>query len=965
MNLVLKIKIAFSAIFIFFTPSLFSQYFETGQDPSSIKWRQINTKHFRLVYDSCYEAQAQRLAAIMDYTDTLSGNSLYQKPEKVSVLIHNHSAISNGLVVWTPKRMELYPVPPQDIYPQDWFEQLSLHEWRHVSQISRTKRGFTAITNLLFGQQAQGSAIMFMHQWFLEGDAVTTETALTNSGRGREPSFEMGTRALILENKKPYSFKKAVLGSFRDYIPDPYELGYLMVAYNRSKYGVKLWENVLDYDGKKTFTLFPFYFALKQNTGLSRTKLYDLTFKELDSLWTSKSKEINYREIKTINLRTSNTYASYTNPCIYNDSIIIAEKSGIDDINRIVRIDMNTGLEKILFTPGPAVSNSLSIAGNNLVWSEIVHDIRWENRSYSVVRRLNLKTGKSKYVTKKTKYYSPVISTDSKIISAIETNIMGGNAIVLLSADDGKMISKFNSPGNSAIQTPSWDDSARNLVMTLVGKDGKSLVVLDTKSGIWNTIITPSYMNISEPHFFGKYILYKCGFSGIDNLYILNPGSHKSFQITSVKYGAFHPVVSANRQNIIFSNYTSHGFDIASIQIDSASWIPMDDVKNISLNLAEKVSAQEKEKFDPDKISHKTYPSKPYSKFTHLLYLHSWMPMYTNLINLGNFNGTVLPGYMLMSQNLHGTLVAYGGQGFYNRNIYSSIVISYKAVFPVFQIAATDINKATRTSIPGRDSTITDGAKFSVGSYIPFNFSRGKYALMIVPKVALIYTKRSVIDLTTLEKKTDLFRFAYSLSAARLYDVSIKDIFPKFGESVFIYFSHPQKDRNSATGNYSYWNTKIYFPGIFNHQGIKISYIQEFQEVKKLLLESNLLSPRGFNNSVNYDTSMFSKLAVASLDYVFPVIFPDIQILKFIYLKSIAGTIYFENAEGKLIVRQNSNNRYKNFTSAGLELTCNYHLFYFPIILNTGIRIAYKPKNNQWVSEFILKMNLDSYYNGY
>ncbi len=951
---------AFSTILICFASSLYSQYFETGQDPSSIKWRQINTKYFKLVYDSVYENQAQHLAAIFEYCDTLSGKSLSQKPEKISILVHNHSALSNGLVVWAPKRMEIYPVSPQDIYAQNWFDQLGLHEWRHVAQISRTRRGFTSFANILFGQQAQGLAILFMHDWFLEGDAVTTETALCNTGRGREPSFEMETRTFLMETHKPFLFKKEVMGSFRDHIPDIYQLGYLMVAYNRAKYGTKLWENVLDYDGKYSFSLFPFYFSLKKSTGLSRTKLYEKTFYELDSAWICKSKEIQYSDVVIINKRTNDVYTSYRNPCYYNDTTIIAEKSGIDDVTKFVKINIRNGKENVIFISGLISSDNLSIGGKYMVWAEIINDVRWENRSFSVIRRLDIETGKSKYLTKKSKYYAPVISPNARTIATVETNVRGENSIVLLSADNGKKFNKFRSPGNCSIQLPSWDDSSRYLAMTAVNDSGKGILILDTKSGSWQTILSPSSINKSQPRFFGNYILYRSGLSGIENLYAVSRNGHKIFQVSSVRYGAFDPVFSTNRQSIIFSNYTSHGFDLASLKIDTLTWIPLENVKNISLKLADKISAQEPEKYDPDKIQNKKYISKPYSKFANLIYIHSWMPLYTDTKILSNTYGTVMPGYMLLSQNLQGSLIAYGGQGFYNNKIYSNFVISYEAVFPVFEVTASDINKVTYIGYNGNATTI-NGLNFSAGGYLPIDLSRGNYAQTIIPEAEFQYEKYLYVDTVTGQMKSNLYRFAYSLNVNRFYQTSQKDLFSKFGESILIYFSYPPKSQSDVTGKYWYVNSDFYFPGIFRHNGLKLSFAYEKQEVRQLRISSSLPPPRGFYNVWNLDTNKYSRLTSVAIDYAFPLIYPDIQILKIIFLKRISGDLYVENANGKLFNFNNNSSGINDFTSTGLELTGDYNLFYIPVLINMGVRLAYRPKFNQWVSEFIWRINLNSF----
>ena len=957
-NKISKYKTNIIFLILYFTNSIsvFPQYFETGQDPSSVKWRQINTTNFKLVYDSSYEFQAQRLAAIFEYCDTLSGKTLSQKPQKISIIIHNHSAIANGLVVWAPKRMEIYPVAPQDIYPQDWFGQLGLHEWRHVAQISRTRRGLTSFSNIVIGQQAQGLSIAFMHPWFLEGDAVVTETALSATGRGREPSFEMETRAFLLDSHKPFPFKKVIMDSFRDHIPNYYETGYLLVAYNRLKYGAKLWEDVLDYDSKNFFTLFPFYFSLKKSTGLSRSELYRKTFYELDSAWSSKANEIHYSNVSRINNRFNTDYISYRNPCIYNDSVIIAEKSGINDVTKIVSINCKNGNEKALFVSGNYSSDNLSLSGTYLVWSEVIPDIRWQNRSYSIIRKLDLKTGQSEYLSRKSEYFAPVISPDSKKIAVVETDIQGKNSVVLLSAENGKVIDKFGSPDNCSLQYPSWDNSSRLLVMTAVNQEGKELLLLDTKSGQWQTLLKPSFINISQPKFSGNYVIYRSGLSGIENLYAIHLFTKKIFQITSVQFGAFDPIVGANGQNIFFSNYTSHGFDIARISIDTSNWIPLEDVKKISLNLADKISLQEPDKFDPGKIQNKTYISKPYSKIGHLFYIHSWLPFYTDLSGFNTLQYYTTPGYMLFSQNLQGTVIAYGGQGFYNKQIYSNITLSYKALFPVFQVSASSGDRYNYFIRQTGYTVSNNNSKFIAASYVPLNFSRGKYTQSVIPMVECIYDNRLYISGMNNTVKTGLFRFGYYLNASRYYVMSKKDIFPEFGQLITVYFSHPPQNQRNVTGNYGYLNSDLYFPGIFKHNSIKISAGYEQQEIKNYFILSRFLPSRGFLNFSSFDTINFSKVIFTSFDYAFPLFYPDIQLLKFIFIKRLQGDLFLEN-----VYSTNKNQLSTNyFTSSGFEMTADYNLFYIPVLINTGIRVAYRAKFDRWVSEFVLRVNLNS-----
>src|SRR5680860_1361235 len=91
--------------------NLKAQYFQTGQDPASLKWRQINTENFQLIYPDYYELQAQKLANVMEKVYDYGGNSLLHKPKKISIILHTQTVKSNGLVAWAPKRSEFYTTP--------------------------------------------------------------------------------------------------------------------------------------------------------------------------------------------------------------------------------------------------------------------------------------------------------------------------------------------------------------------------------------------------------------------------------------------------------------------------------------------------------------------------------------------------------------------------------------------------------------------------------------------------------------------------------------------------------------------------------------------------------------------------------------------------------------------------------------------------------------------------------------
>ena len=174
-------KILFLIVFCNIAILSNAQYFQTGQDPASIKWRQINTENFQIIYPDYYETQAYRLARVLEEVYKYGAYSLNYNPNKFSIILHTQTVNSNGLVAWAPKRSEFYTTPHQGIYPQDWLEQLAIHEFRHMVQVDKLNSELPGLIKAIFGEQI--TALIFgtyLPWWFIEGDAVVLETALSN-----------------------------------------------------------------------------------------------------------------------------------------------------------------------------------------------------------------------------------------------------------------------------------------------------------------------------------------------------------------------------------------------------------------------------------------------------------------------------------------------------------------------------------------------------------------------------------------------------------------------------------------------------------------------------------------------------------------------------------------------------------------------------------------------------------------
>ena len=220
---------------------------DSNQNPPDIQWKQIKTPHYQIIFPEEITSEAQRVANTIEYVYGPIAKTLKTCPDPIPLVLTSRSVISNAHVQLAPRKTEWWSTPPQSslLGTADWYNLLASHELRHVAQFSKLNSGFTRLAGILWGDYGR-SVFTFVSvpSWFFEGDAVGTETALSNSGRGRMPEFDMEIRAILLSGKKP-SYYKAYLRSFKDWYPNHYHLGYLLATEVKREYGADVWSNVL------------------------------------------------------------------------------------------------------------------------------------------------------------------------------------------------------------------------------------------------------------------------------------------------------------------------------------------------------------------------------------------------------------------------------------------------------------------------------------------------------------------------------------------------------------------------------------------------------------------------------------------------------------------------------------------------------------------------------------------------
>lgn len=936
-------------------------------NPPKLKWYQINSPHFNILFEGGFLKEGQRIANTMEELYKPVSQSLGVTPKKISIILQNHNSISNGFVSQTPRRSEFFTMPTQDYNFAgllDWMDLLSVHEFRHVVQFDKSITKFNKAVFYVLGYNASSSlAHLAVPEWFWEGDAVVIETALTRGGRGRIPNFGMLMRTNTLE-RGPFNYYRQYLRSFKYQIQDHYTFGYYMTSYLRNHYG----DEIIDETTKQTWAwpFIPFRFSnrIKKYSGKSLLQNYQSMMIELDSLWHDQIDQRTFTRFNQVNFRYSNAYTDYTYPHYLNDGSVISLKSGIGDIPTFVKFD-ESGKDRKVSVPGIVNSTGmLSVANDIIVWNEIEFDPRWGNQTYSVIKIYDLKQKKLKRVTRKSRYSSAALSPDGKVIVTVETTHDSKYKIVIIDTGTGNVIGEIPNPQNYFFQNPRWSDDGSKIVAVKQSKTGKTLWIYDLESSAEEDLWELNYKNIGYPVMFKNYVFYNSPLDGLDNVYAINIDTKKRYRVTSGKFGSYNAVVSRNGEKILYNNFTKDGHDVVEIDFDTLSWIPVDQIIPEPENYFEPIAIQEGNINIIDSVKNESYPVRRYHLGAKVLNPYSWGPIIEST-NLDLFVG-------ISSRDIMSTSILNLGYQF-NANEETGRWIgnfSYQGIFPVLNAQGYIGDRAVTERFPVRDdagnivgdtlSRVSWNERgFLLGAELPFKLTRSKYIQDL--RMGFNYDYSYVKDYMSFESlrypdmlgNGSILSNEYYLSYRRMLRTSKRDLYGKFGQFFYLQYEHTPWKASDYEGEMFAAQMRLFFPGLFKHHSFNYRIGYQWQNYDRTNSDLYLFSSPIFWTR-GYPYRIFDNYLNNSFNYAFPVIYPDLHIWSLLNIQRIYTNFFFDVGRGYIYERpaENIPQQINYYRSVGVEVSFDFNLMRFLSLFNIGFRYVYAMDNendpHQW-----------------
>lgn len=874
-----------------------AQFLDYGSDPARYKWNVAKLEHYDLIYPRGLDSMAYRYALYLENAYPHLAKTIGEAPMKFRfpVVLHPGNMSSNGMVSWAPRRMELLTTPSSKQESQLWDKHLALHESRHVLQTSQVMRRWVRPLYYLLGEQASGVGMLFLPSWFLEGDAVGAETAMSNAGRGRLPEFNMVYRAQLLDGGKTYSFDKWNLGSLKDYTGTFYALGYDMTSYARRQFGADIWDKV----STKYVSRFPFFsMALKHHSGVSVDGLFRETFYSLKSGW--EKQDTGYVTPSFVS-PLKKKYTSYRYPLAVNDSMAFAVKSGLDDINSLVFV-ANGKEEHVCYLGN--LNGRLVLNRNRIYWTEIVPGYRWTHENYSVIKYFDIETRKIKTLTPRQRFQSPAVNEEGTAIAVSLFTPEGENRLVMLDAATGEELTHYKTPANSFIKDLVFADGGKVIAFAINNK-GTAIIQLNPKTGKWSKLLNTTSANINSPVWKDHKLYFESGLNGTNNIYVLDAKTLKTYRLTASRFGAFDPALPPDGNGLILSDYQAKGHRIATLPKDSLRQEEADFNEPYRFPMAETIARQEQFNIDSAKLAPVGFDPKPYRKLPHLFKIHSWAPFYYNVADAmsagsDDFSTILKPGAMILSQNTLNTAIMEAGWFYKDKNHYGSLGFTYKGWLPVIHLDAEyggdaiDLrwkqNEEEKYYMQGAYSDKTY-LEAEAQVYIPFNLTKGHYIRGIQPSISYFYTNNRYQQF----RSGKMSNFQYILPELRVYNyrrMAQQEILPRWGYQLRLQFLNAPFNKENY-GNLYTARLTTYWPGIIRGQSLMLRFAYQYQSVddKYLYLPKRLLE-----KTRGYDDYLYATRQQAGFkaDYAFSLFSPDFSIGKLVYIRRVRTNLFYD-----------------------------------------------------------------------
>ena len=557
-----------------------------------LRWRTLETAHFRIHFHENEREVARRLAVVAERAhEVLSPALKYRPKRRTDIVLDDYTDSANGSTTVLPYNLIVLHVTAPDSASvlndyDDWLYGLFVHEYAHLLHLDNIS-GLAKVVNAVLGKVWAPNQIQ--PRFIIEGLATYEESKRTSSGRIRSAIFDMYLRSALLAGKLQ-RLDKITYGSPLQWPQGTtaYLYGSSIMAYLADRYGDDVSARLSkEYGGNRVEFWIPFAInrAVRRAVGPEGdTVVQDRAFRNLlGKDWPTISQEwrqhlerrydLQVAEARARGLTASRAvtvkaYNHYYPQFTADGELLYLRDDGTARPAWIGVRPVGDAPDKLRLEGERRVRYPLSL-GTFALHPDGVH-VGYDEYSpvetvygFSDLREYDLRTGQYRQLTQAARAREPAYSPDGQTLAYAQSDL-GTSWLMAMPARGGQGRVLYRGARFSQVYTPVWSPDGKEIAFS-VWEDGgyRDIVVLEVASGKLRRITHDRALDL-DPAYSpdGRYLLFASDRTGIYNLYALERATGTLWQVSNVLGGAFQPRVSPDGRRLAYQSFGADGYDI-------------------------------------------------------------------------------------------------------------------------------------------------------------------------------------------------------------------------------------------------------------------------------------------------------------------------------------------------------------------------------------------------------------------
>jgi len=558
-------------------------------------WHTLDTPHFHIHFYDDERQLAGHTAVVAERAYRLITRYLNWEPSgRVNITLNDQTDFANGFASSIPSNFIFgYGAPPGAMDELDDFDDymklLITHEFTHVVHLD-TIIGCPRLIDGLFGKLYAPN--LSQPNWFIEGLAVLMESRHTTAGRLRSTLFDMHLRVPMLEGKLlgldavssgPLVFPQGTAA---------YLYGSNVLKYIEDRYGPESLREISHRYGSHCLPG-SLNRTAGQAVGIGYDRIWEDWKRSTAHRYTLQVDEARRRGLTPAERLTHDPPGpGGIGPAarFLKDGTLVYHRTNNDQAPAFVQLDPLGGARKVLAEIYGAGTFSLTPDGRAVVFQQVnflpmprrisgASHVAWND-----LFRMDLDSGDVRELTRGRRAQEPDVSPDGKHIACVLGGTSARQLGIVDAAGGEPRLVAADVPGFA--YTPAWSPDGRLIAYSRMKPGGfRDIHLYDVATGTDRALWTDRAMDV-DPRFSpdGRFLLFSSDRTGIYNVYAYEMREQRLYQVTNLLTGAFQPVLSPDGKRLVFTGFSSEGFDLYDTPFEPAALLPAQPFGNARLD---------------------------------------------------------------------------------------------------------------------------------------------------------------------------------------------------------------------------------------------------------------------------------------------------------------------------------------------------------------------------------------------